>query len=528
MHVRTPSVGTLGGLQTVPHVVAGPRREWRTPKPMMNGLKKSDEAVRPARAANKGARASAEPPEERASTKGNPDCQSTCRTQCRESVPQAATRIRKAAERNRKERLTALLHHITPVVLGAAYFALKKDAAAGIDGVTWDMYGEGLGERLLDLHRRLHSGGAYRAPPVRRVEIPKPDGGTRPLGIAALEDKIVQKAVVDVILTPIYEAEFLGFSYGFRPGRGAHDALDALAFGIERRKVSWIVDADLRAYFDSIPRDWLVTFLEHRIGDRRVIRLIRKWLNAGVMDDGSWVDTGMGTPQGAIVSPVLANVFLHYVLDLWFHRKWRPSVPAGEAIIVRYADDIVVGFQHKRDAERYLRDVRERLTQFGLSLHPDKTRLVEFGRFAVMNRRGRGAGKPETFDFLGFTHYCTKTRRGRFRLGRKPVAKRVNRTLVRIDEVLRKRWHHDIWEVGAWLGRVYQGWLNYFAVPGSGRFVRAFRRRLQRLWMRALRRRSQRARFDWKRLERVTEILWPRASIRHPWPDQRFAVNHPR
>ena len=495
---------------------------------MMNGLKKSDEAVRPMRAANKGARASAEPPEERASTKGNPDCQSTRRTQCRESVPQAATRIRKAAERNPKERLTALLHHITTEVLGAAYFALKKDAAAGIDGVTWDMYGEGLDERLLDLHRRLHSGGAYRAPPVRRVEIPKPDGGTRLLGIAALEDKIVQKAVVDVILTPIYEAEFLGFSYGFRPGRGAHDALDALAFGIERRKVSWIVDADLRAYFDSIPRDWLITFLEHRIGDRRVIRLIRKWLNAGVMDDGSWVDTGMGTPQGAIVSPVLANVFLHYVLDLWFHKKWRPSVPTGEAIIVRYADDIVVGFQHKRDAEQYLRDVRERLTRFGLSLHPDKTRLVEFGRFAVMNRRGRGAGKPDTFDFLGLTHYCTTTRRGRFRLGRKPVAKRVNKTLARIEEVLRKRWHHDIWEVGVWLGRVYQGWLNYFAVPGSSRYISAFRRRLQRLWMRALRRRSQRAHFDWKRLERMTEILWPRASIRHPWPDQRFAVNHPR
>ena len=265
---------------------------------MMNGLKKSDEAVRPVRAANKGARASAESPEERASTKGNPDCQSTRRTQCRVSVPQAAARIRKAAERNPKERLTALFHHITPDALGAAYFALKKDAAAGVDGVTWDMYGEGLDERLLDLHRRLHRGGAYRAPPVRRVEIPKPDGGTRPLGIAELEDKVVQKAVVDVILTPIYEVVFLGFSYGFRPGRGAHDVLDALAFGIERRKVSWIVDADLRAYFDTIPRDWLITFLEHRIGDRRVIRLIRKWLNAGVIESGSWADTGKQSAQG--------------------------------------------------------------------------------------------------------------------------------------------------------------------------------------------------------------------------------------
>ena len=300
--------------------------------------------------------------------------------------------------------------------------------------------------------------------------------------------------------------------------------------GLPRRPVPArrLADADLRAYFDTIPRDWLITFLEHRIGDRRVIRLIRKWLNAGVMDGGSWTDAGMGTPQGAVVSPVLANVFLHYVLDLWFDKKWRPNAPDGEAIIVRYADDIVVGFQHKRDAERYLRDVRERLARFGLSLHQDKTRLVEFGRFAVKNRRQRGVGKPETFDFLGFTHYCTTTRRGRFRLGRKPVAKRVNRTLARIDEVLRKRWHHDIWEVGKWLGRVCEGWLNYFAVPGSGRFIRAFHRRLQRLWMRALRRRSQRARFSWKRLERITEILWSRASIRHPWPDQRFAVNHPR
>ena len=303
MHARTPSVGTLGGLQTVPPVVAGPRRERRMPKPMMHGLKKSDGAVRPVRAANKGAQALAESPEERAPTKGNPGSQSTRRTQSRVSVPQAADRIRQAVKRNPKERLTALFHHITPELLGASYLALRKDAAAGVDGVTWAAYGEGLEERLLDLHRRLHHGGAYRVPPVRRVEIPKPDGGTRPLGIAALEDKIVQKAVVDVILTPIFEVEFLGFSYGFRPGRGAHDALDALAFGIERRKVSWVVDADIRAYFDTIPRDWLIRFVEHRIGDRRVTRLIRKWLHAGVMDDGTWKDTGMGTPQGNIVSP---------------------------------------------------------------------------------------------------------------------------------------------------------------------------------------------------------------------------------
>ena len=498
------------------------------PKPMTNGLKKSDEAIVPVRAANKGAQASLEPLEGRASTKGNPDGQSTPRTQSRSSVSQAAARIRKAAERNPKERLTALLHHLTPEALAVAYFSLKKDAQAGIDGMTWQRYGEGLDERLLGLHQRLHRGGAYRPPPLRRVEIRKPDGGTRQLGIAVLEDKIVQKAVVDVILTPIYEVEFLGFSYGFRPGRRAHDALDALAFGIERRKVNWIVDADLRAFFDSIPRDWVVKFLEHRIGDRRVVGLIRKWLGAGAVSGGSWSDTGMGTPQGAIVSPVLANVVLHYVLDLWFHKSWRPSVPDGEAIIVRYADDIAVGFQYERDAERYLCDVRERLGRFGLGLHPDKTRVVEFGRFAVERRRGRGAGKPETFDFLGFTHYCATTRRGGFRLGRKPVAKRVGRTLARIGEVLRKRWHHKVREVGRWLGRVYQGWLNYFAVPGSLRFIRTFGHRLKRLWLRALHRRSQRSRSTWQRLERLTKSLWPRASIRHPWPDQRFAVHHPR
>ncbi len=277
-----------------------------------------------------------------------------------------------------------------------------------------------------------------------------------------------------------------------------------------------------------LDRDHLVAMLGKRIGDKRVIRLIIKWLNAGVMEGTDWSDTGKGTPQGAIVSPCLANVFLHYVLDLWFHKAWRPKVPNGEAIIVRYADDIVVGFQHKRDAETYLRDVRERLDRFGLTLYPDKTRLVEFGRFAKANRRSRGTGRPETFDFLGFTHFCTETRRGRFRLGRKPVAKRVARTLARIEEVLRNRRHHDIWEVGMWLGRVCHGWFNYFAVPGSTRWLRTFRHRLQRLWLRAIRRRSQRHRFDWKRLERMTELLWPRVSIRHPWPDQRFTVKHPR
>ena len=494
---------------------------------MTNGMEKSDSGVLPMKAANKGTEVPAELLEGRTGTKGNPESQPTGRTQCRESVPQAEDRIRQAVKRNPKERLTALLHHVSLDGLHVAYLGLRKTAAAGVDGVTWEEYGVGLEERLLDLHRRVHVG-SYRAPPVRRVEIPKPDGGTRPLGIAALEDKIVQKAVVDGILTPIYEAEFLGFSYGFRPGRGAHDALDALAFGIEKRKVNWIVDADIRGFFGALDRSWLVRFLEHRIGDKRVIRLITKWLNAGVMTDGKWSDTLTGTPQGAIVSPVLSNIYLHYVLDLWFQKKWRAHVPEGEAIIVRYADDFVVGFQHKREAERFLRDLKERLGRFGLGLHPNKTRLIELGRFAQADRKRRGAGKPETFDFLGFTHFCTKSSKGYFGLGRKPISARMTRTLRRIKETLRKRWHHDRREVGKWLGQVLDGWLNYYAVPGSTRYLRRFVQRLRKLWLAALRRRSQKDRTSWNRLAILERMWWPTVQLRHPQPAKRFAVKHPR
>ena len=417
----------------------------------------------------------------------------------------------------------ALLHHVTLPVLEEAFHSLKRDAGAGVDGVTWDMYAEGLGDRLVDLHARIHRG-AYRAPPVRRVEIPKPDGGKRPLGIASLEDKIVQKAVTDTILVPIYETEFLGFSYGFRPGRGAHHALDALAVGVTQRKVNWIVDADIRGFFDNLDRNWLVRFLEHRIGDKRVIRLITKWLNAGVMEGTDWTDTGRGTPQGAIASPVLANVYLHYVLDLWVHKSWRNRKVEGDMIIVRYADDFVTGFQHRREAEHFLNDLRERLARFGLALHPDKTRLIEFGRFASADRKNRGQGKPETFEFLGMTHFCAKTRNGKFRLGRRPWRKRVGRTLRRIKEELRRRMHWGKHEVVRWLGRVIHGWLNYFAVPGTSGALRAFVLAVKRLLLRTLRRRSQKDRTDWPAIDRLVGLHWPRPTIRHPWPDQRFAV----
>ncbi len=491
---------------------------------MMNGMEKSDSAIVAVKPANKGASASAEPVEPRAEPKGNPEGQSTRRTQNRESVSQAADRIRQFVQRERKVRLTTLLHHVTVDALRWAFFELKKNAAAGADGMTWRMYGKELEGRLADLHDRVHSG-AYRATPSRRVNIPKPDGGTRPLGVAAIEDKIVQKVVAEIILTPIYEAEFLGFSYGFRPGRGAHNALDAIAVGIDKFKINWVVDCDIRKFFDTVSRDWLVRFLEHRIADKRVIRLIIKWLNAGVMEDGERRDDLRGTPQGSVISPILANVYLHYVLDLWFHKKWRSHEVYGDAIIVRYADDFVVGFQHKQDAERFLDALKERFGSFELELHPDKTRLIEFGRFAPRNRRRRGQGKPETFDFLGFTHYCTETRGGRFQLGRKPVAERMARTLKRIKEALCSRMHDNAEETARWLGKVLDGWLNYFAVPMSHRYLSRFASRLKRMWIAITRRRSQRDRFGWAQVDKLTTKYWPKVEIRHPWPNRRLAVS---
>jgi group II intron reverse transcriptase/maturase len=490
---------------------------------MVNDLKKSDSAIVAVKQANKGRQRPAESVESRAEAKRNSGNRSTHRAQERESVSQAATRIRQAVKRNPEERLVALLHHITVPVLAEAFHSLKSDVAAGVDGVTWEMYADGLGDRLTDLCDRIHRG-AYRAPPVRRVEIPKADGGKRPLGIATLEDKIVQKAVTDTILVPIYESEFLGFSYGFRQGRGAHNALDALTVGIQRRKISWIVDADIRGFFDNVDRGWLIRFLKHRIGDKRVIRLITKWLNAGVMDGDTWVDTGMGTPQGAIISPILANVYLHYVFDLWVHKTWRGRQARGDMIVVRYADDFVVGFQHKWEADRFLSALKERLAQFELALHPDKTRLIEFGRFAKASRKRRGQRKPETFDFLGMTHFCDQSRKGRFRVGRKPSRKRVRRTLRRIKDELRKRTHMGAHTVAKWLGRVINGWLNYYAVPGTARTLQAFVDRIRRMLLRTMRRRSQKDRFEWSKIDLLQNIHWPKPTIRHPWPDQRFAV----
>ena len=434
-------------------------------------------------------------------------------------------RVRTAARLRKKEKFTALLHHVTIDLLRDAYSWLKRDAAAGVDGVTWDEYGTDLESNLVDLHARLHRG-AYRAQPSRRVYIPKPDGRQRPLGIAALEDKIVQRALVE-LLNAIYEEDFLGFSYGFRPGRGQHDALDALYVGITSRKVNWILDADIAAFFDTVSHDWLIRFVEHRIGDKRVIRLIRKWLKAGVLEDGRIETTEVGTPQGAVISPLLANIYLHYVFDLWAER-WRQREAKGDVVIVRYADDVVVGFQHRHEAERFLGELARRLADFALRLHTDKTRLIEFGRFAAANRRERGLGKPEPFDFLGFTHICGRSRKGWFQLRRQSRRDRMRAKLREIKDALRVHWHAPIDEQGSWLRHVMTGYFAYHAVPTNGPSLAQFRWAVTWLWRRALRRRSQRDKTDWNAVHRLVDRWLPRPRILHPWPSQRFAVKHPR
>ncbi len=408
----------------------------------MSTMEKSDSPEVAAKQVNKAASAVAEFAERRGGAKENAGQQSTVRTQSRAAVSNAQTRIRDAVTRNRQGKLTALLHHISIDVLRASFFDLKKSAAPGVDEMTWADYVENIEANLANLHRRVHTG-AYRALPSRRTYIPKADGRQRPLGIAGLEDKIVQSAVV-AILTPIYEAEFLGFSYGFRPGRNQHQALDALAFGIGNRQINWVLDCDVQSFFDKVSQDWLIRFVEHRIGDRRIIRLITKWLKAGVLEDGRLVVTEEGTPQGAVISPLLANIYLHYVYDLWTYR-WRRYCSTGDVIVVRYADDSIVGFEHQHEAEQFLADLKVRLASFGLTLHPDKTRLIEFGRRAIARRRSLGLGKPETFNFLGFTHYCATRRNcNGFVLGRKPIRKRMQVKLREIKERLQAIRHDGI------------------------------------------------------------------------------------
>ena len=502
---------------------------------MMHGPEKSDPVIVAGKPANKaeqppaarsaGEPNAAEPVERRAGTKGNAGQQSRCRTQRRASLSQELERIRQAARARTKERFTALFHHISIELLAAAFFELKKDAAPGVDRLTWKDYEADLERNIEDLHHRVQRGG-YRALPSRRVYIAKPDGRQRPLAVAALEDKIVQRAVV-ALLNAVYEEDFLGISYGFRPGRGPHDALDALCVGIHSKKVSFILDADIRSFFDEIGQEWLIRFLEHRIGDRRIIRLIQKWLKAGILEDGDIAVSDRGTRQGSVISPLLANIYLHYSLDLWAVR-WRRRQATGDMIIVRYADDFIVGFPHESDARRFLDEMRKRLQEFALSLHPEKTRLIEFGRFAAERRRRRGLGKPETFNFLGFTFICGKTRAGKFQLQQKTRRDRMQAKLREIKEAQRRCMHQPIPEQGRWLRRVVRGYFNYHAVPTNARALDVFRHHVTDLWRRTLRRRSHKDRITWARMTKLADAWLPKPIILHPWPSDRFAVTHPR
>jgi len=491
----------------------------------MHDPEKSDSGIVATKPTNKAGGPVAESVEPRPGTKGNADQQNTHRTQSRARVTQALDRVRKAARQKKKEQFTSLLHHITVDTLRTAFYALKRKAAAGADGVTWQDYEADLEPRLKDLHGRVHRG-AYRPQPSRRTYIPKSDGKRRPLAISALEDKILQGATV-MVLNTIYDGDFVGFSYGFRPGRGPHDALDALSTAIKIRKVSWILDADIQNFFGSVSQDWLVRFLEHRIGDKRIIRLIQKWLKAGILEDGVVTVDDRGTGQGSVISPLLANIYLHYCFDLWAER-WRRQEAHGDMIIVRYADDLVVGFQQEGDARRFLDAMRGRLGEFQLSLHPDKTRLIEFGRFAATDRRLRGLGKPETFAFLGFTFICGLSRDGKFQLQRKTRRDRVRAKLRDIKEELRRRMHHPIPEQGKWLRQVVTGHFNYYAVPTNSRALSAFRHCVTDHWRRTLRRRSQKDGFTWERMEKLVNDWLPPPRILHPWPDVRFDVRHPR
>jgi group II intron reverse transcriptase/maturase len=503
----------------------GPHREGEEPKPMMHELGKSDSAIGAVKPANKAERSAAELVEQRAGTKGNADQQSTRRAQDRESVSQALGRIRQAAKQRKKEVFTSLLHHISIDLLRLSFFAIKKDAASGVDGLTWQDYGADLERKLADLHDRVHRG-AYRALPSRRQYIPKPDGRQRPIAIAALEDKIVQRATV-AVLSAIYEEDFLGLSYGFRPKRSQHDALDALVVGITSKKVNYILDADIRGFFDEVNRSWLTRFLEHRIGDPRILHLIQKWLKAGILEDGVVTNSEKGTPQGSVASPLLANVYLHYAFDLWA-KRWRRREATGDMIIVRYADDIVVGFEHESDARRFWDAMRERLQEFSLSLHPEKTRFIEFGRFAAANRRRRGLGKPDSFKFLGFTFICGKSLRGNFLLKRRSRRDRMKAKIKEVAGELRRRMHQSIPEQGTWLKQVITGYFAYHAVPTNWAALGAFRDEITKRWQWTLQRRSQKGSRTWEQMKKLADDWLPKPRILHPWPNQRFAVKHPR
>lgn len=500
-------------------VPKGPTGKANGRNPGGGGMEKSDEDVVPMNQP----KAQAEEGEGRSKAEGNSFQPTTDGALNPPDVLSGLGRVREAAKKDGKARFTSLLHHVTPGTLQEAYEALKRDAAPGVDGVTWHDYGENLNTNIHALHQRVHAG-TYRAQPSKRAWILKTDGRQRPLGIAALEDKIVQLAVVWV-LNAIYEQDFVNFSYGFRPCRSQHNALDALWVGIMQRKVGWILDADIQSFFDTLSHEWLMKFLEHRVADPRLLRLIRKWLRAGVSDDGEWSKTTIGTPQGAVISPLLANIYLHYVFDLWV-QWWRENRATGDVIVVRYADDSAVGFQHRNEAESFLHDLHERLAKFGLKLHPDKTRLIEFGRFAQSNRSKRGKGPPDTFNFLGFLHRCgTRRSDGGFTVHRETMNKRLTAKVMAIRLKLKARIHEPTPQVGKWLKAVVTGFFNYHAVPGNTQALWLFRFLIGRAWQRTLCRRSQRAGVTWSRMTKLINTWLPRPKVLHPYPNQRLVVN---
>ena len=540
---ESKTTGTVGNfphgsretpLTSVSFMGADRSEKARGHKSDMHVIGESDSFIVPKKPANKGrVPRPAELVEGRKLTKENTEQSLLGRTQSRKSNGRplvARSRgllgVREAARKGRKQKFTSLMHHITPDLLRASFFELKKQAAPGIDGERWGDYAIEFEQRNEYLHERIQRG-AYRAKPSKRTYIPKPDGGMRPLGIAALEDKIVQQAA-RTVLECIYEQDFLGFSYGFRPGRSSHQALDALFVGISRGKVNWIIDADIRGFFDNISHEWLMQSLEHRIADQRMLRLMKKWLRAGISEDGEWSRTKVGTPQGAVISPLYANVFLHYVLDLWIH-DWRKRQAKGEVTIVRYADDFVIGFREESDARKCLAALGERLAKFGLALHPEKTRLIEFGRYAEERRAKRGDGPPETFDFLGFTHISGKTLGGDFTIQRKTSRKKFQAKLAELKETLLRRRHDDLARVGEWLQSVYRGWCQYYAVPGNSARMQQFRNAIQVMWLRILQRRSQRGRrLTWVKFSKLCKRWLPTPKILHPYPSVRFACQHPR
>lgn len=475
----------------------------------------SDGGIVPGKSSNKPK--DAEKMEGRLPVKGNVQRHPSPRTQSRiNGMQKVLERIREAVRRDKEAKLTSLYHHVYNVDhLEETYYGLKKKAAPGVDGETWQHYGENLTANLKDLSDRL-ARGAYRALPVRRKYIPKPDGRQRPLGIPALEDKIVQ-SVIAQILSVIWEEEFLGFSYGYRPGKSPHHALDAVAVGIDQKRVNWVLDADIRGFFETISHEWMVKFIEHRIGDRRIVALIQKWLRAGVLEEGQWTQSEAGTPQGGLISPVLANIYLHYAFDLWAH-QWREQNARGDVIIVRYADDALVGFEHRIEAEQFREELAERLRKFNLELNVEKTRLIEFGRYAAVNRKRRGEGKPETFDFLGFTHISGTNRKGRFVVKRKTMRKRMRNKLKEVKKELRLRMHMPIPQQGKWLSAVLRGHFQYYGVPYNSPALWKFHYQVKWLWRRSLSRRSQKGRVTWERMDRLAMRWMPNPRICHPFP----------